>query len=149
MINTRRNIAIAAASVLIAVICWFGLRAYRRQVASSRHSVAFETQAKFAKQEACKQRGAAYEKQVENIKQDAQNRLKIGTKKADVAKFFTEHSIPFDFFESEALGTLSTSGCAPFGCGTDSAEIGVSVKLSQAGVVTEKPKVVALYTDCV
>jgi hypothetical protein len=111
--------------------------------------VAFETQAKFAKQEACKQRGAAYEKQVENIKQDAQNQLKIGTKKADVAKFFSEHSIPFDFFEFEARGTLSTSGCAPFGCGADSALIGVSVKLSQAGVVTEEPKVVALYTDCV
>ena len=110
--------------------------------------MASEKKAAIAKQGACKQRGAAYEKQVENIKQDAQNQLKIGAKKADVAKFFSEHRIPFDFFVSEACGTLFTSGCAPLGFGTDSALIGVSVKLTQAGVVTEEPKVVGFYTDC-
>ena len=148
MINARRCVAIAAAAVGIAAIGWLGLKHYDSQVASKRRSAAFQIQSKLAQQDACKRRGAAYEMQVENIKQDAHDQLKIGTKKADVARFFSEHNIPFDFFESEALGTLSTLGCAPFGCGTDSAQIGVSVQLSQAGVVTGEPKVVAFYTDC-
>jgi hypothetical protein len=148
MINVWKHIAIVISTAVIVGIGWFGLRVYKNQIASKRNGVVYEKQAATAKQETCKQRGADYDKQVENIKQDAYNQLKIGTKKADVARFFSEHRIPFDFFESEARGTLSTSGCAPIGCGTDSALIGVSVKLSQAGAVTEEPKVVALYTDC-
>jgi hypothetical protein len=148
MISARRSAAISAAVVGIAAIGWLGLRNYDSHAASKRRSAAFEIQSKLAKQDACKRRGAAYETQVENIKQDAHDQLKIGTKKADVSRFFSEHNIPFDFFGSEARGTLSASGCAPFGCGTDSAQIGVRVHLSQAGVVTGEPKVVAFYTDC-
>jgi hypothetical protein len=46
------------------------------------------------------------------------------------------------------IGTLYTSGCGPLGCGTDSALIGVRVKLDSAGAVAEKPTVVGMYTDC-
>jgi hypothetical protein len=125
----RWRIAIATAVVVITVFSWFGLRDYRSHIG-------------------CERRGAAFKAQRESIERDAHEQLKIGTKKADVARFFAEHSIPFDFFASEARGTLYTSGCAPFGCGTDSALIGVSVQLSQAGTVTDEPKVVSLYTDC-
>jgi hypothetical protein len=81
-------------------------------------------------------------------KHDANERLKIGTKKADVSQFFVENGIPFEISESEAIGTLRTSGCAPLGCGTDSALIGVRVKLDKAGAVTDAPKIVGMYTDC-
>ena len=129
MKSVRWRIAIATAVVVIAVFCSFGLRDYSRHIA-------------------CERRGAAFTAQLESIERDAHEQLKIGTKKADAARFFAEHNIPFDFFASEARGTLYTSGCAPFGCGTDSALIGVSVQLSQAGTVTDEPKVVSLYTDC-
>jgi hypothetical protein len=78
-----------------------------------------------------------FARQVENIKEDAHERLKIGTKKADVARFFAELSIPLTISESEARGTLWTSGCAPFGCGSD-----------PASAVTEEPTVIGIYTDC-
>jgi hypothetical protein len=110
-------------------VSWLGLRYFRSQTD-------------------CKKLSAAFVRQVENIKEDAHERLKIGTKKADVARFFAEHSIPFTISESEARGTLWTSGCAPFGCGSDSALIGVSVKLDPAGAVTEEPTVIGMYTDC-
>jgi hypothetical protein len=148
MINAWKYFAIIISTAAIVGIGWFGLKAYKNQIANERNSVVYEKQAAIAKNESCKKREVDYEKQIKNIETDAYNQLKIGTKKADVAKFFSVHRIPFDFFESEAHGTLSTSGCAPIGCGTDSALIGVSVKLSQAGTVTEEPKVVALYTDC-
>jgi hypothetical protein len=84
---------------------------------------------------------------VESIKQDA-HQLKIGTKRGDVSRFFAEHGIPFTVAYSEAIGTLQTSGCAPFGCGADSALIGVRVKLDGASAVTtEEPTVVGMYTD--
>jgi len=96
----------------------------------------------------CRQRGAVFARRVESVKHDANERLKIGTKKADVSQFFVENGIPFEILESEAIGTLRTSGCAPLGCGTDSAIIGVRVKLDAAGTVTTEPTVVGMYTDC-
>ncbi|PYU46881.1 MAG: hypothetical protein DMG53_10850 [Acidobacteria bacterium] len=108
---------------------WLGLRYFRSQID-------------------CKKLDAAFARQVENIKEDAHKRLKIGTKKADVARFFAELSISLTISGSEARGTLWTSGCAPFGCGSDSALIGVSVKLDPAGAVTEEPTLIGIYTDC-
>jgi hypothetical protein len=129
MKNVRWKIAIATAVAVTVVFSWFGLREYRSRIT-------------------CERRGAAFTAQVESIKRDAHEQLKIGTQKADVTRFFAQHGIPFDFFASEARGTLYSSGCAPFGCGTDAALIGVSVQLSPAGTVTDEPKVVSLYTDC-
>jgi hypothetical protein len=68
---------------------------------------------------------------------------------SDVARFFTEHGIPFTISVSEATGTLPTfSGCAPFGCGSDEGLIGVRVALDPAGTVTQESTVVDLYTNC-
>jgi hypothetical protein len=120
----RRPVALAAI-VVIAGVSWFGLREYH-----------------------CKLRGAAFARQVGSIKRDAAEELKIGTKKTEVVQFFAEHSIPFAVLESEALGSLRTSGCAPLGCGTDTALIGVQVKLDGAGTVTEDPRVFGIYQDC-
>src|SRR5215472_8315511 len=44
----------------------------------------------------CRQRNADLTRRIENIKRDAHEQLKIGTKKADVARFYTEHQIPFN-----------------------------------------------------
>jgi hypothetical protein len=96
----------------------------------------------------CRQKSAALRRQVESIKHDAQETLKIGTKKADLDRFFAAHNIPFSIVESQAYGSIQTTGCAPFGCGTDAAVIFVRVKLDEQGFVMEEPTVRAMYTNC-
>jgi hypothetical protein len=56
--------------------------------------------------------------------------------------------MPFRIFESEAFGSIETSGCAPFGCGSDVAVISVHVKLDEAGAAIEEPRVGGIYTNC-
>jgi hypothetical protein len=120
------RVAIAAAIVLVAGISWFGIKQYR-----------------------CKQRNAAFSRRVKIVEQDAHKQLKVGTKQKDVGRFYTEHKIPFEVVGSEAIGTLyTTGGCAPLGCGTDNALIGVRVKVDADGTVTGEPEVVDMYTDC-
>lgn len=97
---------------------------------------------------ACKQRGAAYSARVETLKQKAHEQLKIGTKKDAVVRFFAENGIPVTFSRDEASGRISTTGCAPSGCGSDAALLGLRVKVDEAGTVVSEPVVRALYTDC-
>jgi hypothetical protein len=125
----ERRTAIISSIVVVAAVSWVALKLYRDQIA-------------------CNKRGAAYALRVESIERDANEKLSIGTKRGDVARFFAEHGIPLQFVDSEAIGTLYTCGCGPLGCGTDSALIGVRVKLDSAGTVMEKPTVVGIYTDC-
>jgi hypothetical protein len=96
----------------------------------------------------CHQRGAAFAARVEKLRQEAQTRLKPGTKKEDLLRFFAENDFPVAFDHSEASGTVSTSGCSPFGCGSDDAIIGVSVKVDPLGTVQSAPQVVGMYTNC-
>jgi hypothetical protein len=125
----KRRVTITASIIIVAAVSWFALKLCRDQIA-------------------CNKRSAAFSLRVESIEHDASEKLSIGTKTGDVARFFAEHGIPFQIVESEAMGTLYTSGCGPLGCGTDSALIGVRVKLDSAGAVTEKPTVIGMYTDC-
>jgi hypothetical protein len=97
---------------------------------------------------ACKQRGAAYQVRVESLEQAALEQLKIGTKKEDVVRFFAENKFPLSFGKSGATGTIYTTGCSPFGCGTDEAVIDLSIELDEAGNVKSKPVVVGFYTNC-
>jgi hypothetical protein len=124
IVKGRRWVA-AAVVILIAGTGWFGVREYR-----------------------CKVRGAAFTRQVETIKRDAALELRVGTNKAEVARFFAVHSIPFAVLETEAYGSLRMLGCAPLGCGTDRAFIGVRVEFDAAGTVTGPPKVFGMYQDC-
>ena len=109
----------------------------------------------------CRQRNADLTGRIESIKKDAREQLKIGTKKADVARFYTEHKIPFEVVSmpfkdgeslvtgTEAIGTLYTNGgCPPFGCGSDRLLIGVRVRVDADGTVIGEPEVVSMYTDC-
>ncbi len=125
----KRRATIISSIVVVSAVSWFALKLCRDQIA-------------------CNKRGAAFALQVNSIERDANEKLSIGTKSGDVARFFAEHGIPLQIVETEATGTLYTSGCGPLGCGTDSALIGVRVKLDSAGAVTEKPTVVGMYTDC-
>jgi hypothetical protein len=110
----------------------------------------------------CRQRNADVTRRIESITQDAHEQLKLGTKKADVARFYTQHKIPFEVVSwpfkdgesevtgTEAIGTLYTSGgCPPFGCGSDRLLIGVRVRVDADGTVIGEPEVVSMYTDCV
>jgi hypothetical protein len=127
----RSRVTVVAAIIAFVGLSLFGLKQYR-----------------------CKQRDRAFAAQIERIKQDAHEGLKIGTKKAEVAQFFADHSIPFTTVGAEAFGTpaafgtVKTSGCAPFGCGSDVAFISVRVKLDGDGIVTDGPTVVGMYADC-
>lgn len=122
-----------AGGVVLIGLAWFGVKSYR-----------------------CHQRNAAFAREIETIKHDAQAQLRVGTQKADVAHFYSEHKIPFEVVTwpwkdggFEAIGTLYTvGGCAPLGCGTDQALIGVRVKVDASGTTTGAPEVVDLYTDC-
>ena len=125
----KRRTAITSSIVVVAVLALFALKLYGDQVA-------------------CNKRGAAFAQRVKAIEHDANEKLSIGTKSGDVSRFFAEHGIPLQIADSEASGTLYTVGCGPLGCGTDSALIGVQVKLDSAGAVTEKPTVVGMYTSC-
>lgn len=106
---------------------------------------------------ACKQRGAQYAARVEKLKRDAHERLRIGTKKEDVIHFFKENGLPVAFVEVpyehsrkvyEATGTISVTGCAPSGCGSDDAWLGLRVNVDDAGTVISEPVVGAIYTNC-
>ena len=125
----RRKTAIISSIVVVVAVSWFALKLSRNQIA-------------------CNKRGAAFAQRVESIKHDANEKLSIGTRSSDVSQFFAEHGIPLQVVESEAIGTLYSVGCGPLGCGTDSALIGVRVKLDSVGTVAEKPEVVGMYTNC-
>jgi hypothetical protein len=122
VIKTKRHwVALAT----IVVIAWLGVREYR-----------------------CKLRGTAFAQQVESIKRDAAKDLRVGTNKTEVARFFSEHNIPFKMLDSQAFGALRMEGCSPFGCGTNTAVIGVRLEVDGAGTVTETPRVFGMYQDC-
>ena len=126
-LRPRAKIAIAVAVIAaVSVVIWSGLKAI-----------------------ACNRRNAVFTRKIESFKRESREQLKIGTKKAEVSRFFTEHGMLPSLLKSEVFGTIYTVGCAPaIACGTDRALIGVRVKVDSEGAVTDEPKVVSLYTDC-
>jgi hypothetical protein len=115
--RTRKTILVLVVS---GALCWFAVDRYRTSVA-------------------CKKRGMALANREETLKRRAHDSLKIGTKRTDVILFFTENDIPLSFDQFGASGIITTSGCAPFGCGADSAIIGVRVELDGEGNVKSEP----------
>jgi hypothetical protein len=121
----RSRVAIVVAVIVMVGVTSFGLKVYR-----------------------CSRRHASFAKQVESIKQGAHEHLGVGTKHAEVVRFFTERGMAPIIQGDYAYGSIRTTGCAPLGCVSDSAFISVRVKLDEAGAVTEEPTVGAIYTDC-
>jgi hypothetical protein len=97
---------------------------------------------------ACQQRGKAYEARIETLKRDARERLRIGTPKEDVMRFFKEQGLPVSLYGDEYEGTIYTDGCAPAGCGSDAALLGLRIKADSSGAVAGEPIVGAIYTNC-
>jgi hypothetical protein len=97
---------------------------------------------------ACKQRGAALTAREKALEREAHEDLTIGTRKDAVIRFFAENNIPLTFVRDEAIGTIYTTGCAPTGCGSDAALLGLKVKVDKEGTVMSEPVVIAMYTDC-
>lgn len=101
---------------------------------------------------ACKAQGKAFGERIRNLRRDAANRLKVGTQKEDVIRFYQENGLPVSFGKSlneyEYEGTITTKGCAPAGCGTDNAILGLRVKADSNGTVVAEPVVGDLYIDC-
>ena len=133
--NTRKRILIGTFALLtLAVVAWgysqFGWMFYRY------HSAA------------CRQRGKAYEARIETLKGDAHERLRIGTPKEDVMRFFKENGLPVSVHGDEYEGTIYMDGCAPAGCGSDAALLGITVKADSNGAVAGEPVVGAIYTNC-
>ena len=87
-------------------------------------------------------------REIGRFQKEVREKLKIGTKKDAVIRFFEENGIPVTFSRDEASGTIYTTGCAPSGCGSDDALLGLRVKIDEAGTVVSEPVVGALYTDC-
>ena len=127
----KSRVALVFAIIFAGAVGWFGTKHYR-----------------------CKQRNAEFLRRIKIVEKDAREQLKIGTKKDAVARFFKEHEIPFEVArfgdaDFQAIGTLQTiGGCAPLGCGTDNALIGVSVNVDADGTVLGEAKVVNMYTNC-
>ncbi len=120
---------IIVVAITVASLSWFGLKYYRSRID-------------------CQRRREVHVRQIEDIRRNAEARLRPGTSKEDVAHFFKDHNIRLFTPNNEATGTLETSGYAPWGCGSDAGIIVVRVKINSAGSVTEGPTVVDLYTDC-
>lgn len=97
---------------------------------------------------ACKQRGAALQARIERLKEEAHSQLVPGTKKEAVIQFFEANGIPVTFVAGQATGTVNVKGCAPSGCGSDDASLGIRVKVDGKGTVISQPVVGSIYTDC-
>ena len=96
----------------------------------------------------CLERERAYKERSDKLRQDANEKLVIGTKKDDVVHFFEEHGLPVRFERDVAQGEIFLEGCAPFGCGTDRVILGLIVKVDAAGTVNGDSRVGGIYTDC-
>jgi hypothetical protein len=126
---TKRHIIILGVLLVVASAIWFGLKEYREHLR-------------------CATRNATFREQLEKLKNDAHDQLRIGTNKAQVVRFFEEHQMRVTFGRGEASGDFKAIGCAPFGCGADTAIVGVSVAVDSQGAVSGEPHVSGIYTDC-
>ena len=87
------------------------------------------------------------------LKKDAHEKLRIGTKEDAVREVFDAHGLPFNVLRSgdhkEGAGTIHVrGGCAPRGCGSEDALIGLRVELRLEGTVIAEPVVGAQFTNC-
>jgi hypothetical protein len=96
----------------------------------------------------CGKRSLDFRTEVTTIENDARDALRVGTNKPAVERFFEEHKMHFVISGATAYGSIGSKGCAPFGCGANTAIITVSVDLDATGTVTAEPHTSGIYTDC-
>lgn len=120
----------AFAVILVAGYVLFGWMFYRYQSAE------------------CRERGKRYSERAGKLERDANDVLKVGTRKDAVIRFFQDNGIAPTFDRNKITGTIFMKGCAPAGCGSDDALLGLRVEVDKEGTVTSKPSVGAIYTNC-
>jgi len=128
MIQDRRQLLISILALMLSMSCAGCLYRYHNA--------------------ACTQRGTALQARVERLKRDAHEQLPIGTKKDAVKHFFQANEIPVIFDGDEATGIFHAQGCAPSGCGSDSAEVRIGVGVDSNGTVVAEPVIRSMYADC-
>lgn len=103
----------------------------------------------------CKQRKAAFDARVQQLKHDSASELGVGSKKERVVRFFQQNGIvpSFEKFHDSnfARGSIVVHGvkaCGYLVCDSDAAVIGVEIEVDAGGSVTAPPRVVTTYTDC-
>ena len=103
----------------------------------------------------CKERGDAFQAKVALIRREAEDSLKVGTRKDAIVRFFASENISLNFDQigarQEAIGTVYLKGlpeCENMACGDDSALIGVRVNIDADGTVLSDPVVTGMYTNC-
>jgi hypothetical protein len=101
----------------------------------------------------CKQRAEAYKARVEQLTRDAREELGIGIRQDVVRQFFEAHGLPFKVVRqgdhNEAIGTIYVQGgCAPRGCGSEDALIGLRVELGLDGSLISEPVIGSQFTNC-
>ena len=102
---------------------------------------------------ACKQRGLALDHRVATLRREAHDKLKVGTKKSDVVRFFTQNGFSYNDSvveidnHNELEGYIFALGCSDVGC-WDAAEIRIELDVDQLGTVQSAPVVKLVYPDC-
>jgi hypothetical protein len=148
----KLGIAIPLTLLAIGVVCWFSVDDFQAWVY---FTIRRAELAIHPPPPRCKQRAVEVNARKERIERDANNSLKIGTKRNDVIRFFAAENIPVTFDQiagrSEATGTIFFKGdaaCRSVACGDDSAMIDVRVNVDGNGTVVSNPVVVGMSTDC-
>lgn len=126
---SRRNRIILAALIIVIFVAGIGVKQYRRRIY-------------------CAKQNAALRQQLDRLEDDAREQLRIGADKDQIIRFFERHQMSATFHRGKASGDLRTTGCAPFGCGADTAIIGVSIAIDSQERVSGEPHVSGIYTDC-
>jgi hypothetical protein len=148
----RRKLSIAALALLIMGAVCFTIGDFRAWVYFALRGTHF---ALHPAPPLCKQRAAEFSAKVELMQREANDSLKVGTRKADVVRFFASENVPLSFDQigqdRQARGTLFFKGlaeCENIACGDDSTLIGVRVGVDADGAVASDPVVAGMYTDC-
>lgn len=135
LINPTR-VLLALAILLVAAIGYFGFGSARTQWL-------------------CKQRKAAFDARVEQIRHDAATQMAVGAAKDRVARFFQQNGIAphYDKIQdkNEVRGALIVQGmkeCGSLVCNSDAVQIVVEVEVDETGKVTAQPRVATIYTEC-
>ena len=99
------------------------------------------------REQECRRRNGQLTAQKESVRIALSRALPRGSTLDQVNAFYSKISVEPFTLGSERNGTIYTSGCGPFRCGSDAALIGITVKLDSNERV-ESTNVMAMYTDC-
>jgi hypothetical protein len=97
----------------------------------------------------CRNRSERLNSHIEELRKSAVREIPRGSSKEDVVRFFNSVGLKPAFDKEARFGGADfyEEGCSPFGCGRDTAIVGVHVKFDSSGRV-ESTDVASMYIDC-